>query len=941
MAQQIVIEVPGTKISELEKTSSVSRGDVTPVVQGETTKQADIGQISDFVKSELGTAALKNESDFATPAAVAEAAAASQARDDAQNERIDATEYGLVAIGNGADKSFSTYAQMLVYVPPEPNVTVRNNDPDPTLKGTYIWTGTQYVEGYDPLDSSIAYTDVKVKQVDEKVFDTLGKNLFDKAKVVSGEYYSPSQKKILTSSSYRRSGFIPVIAGQIYSLSGNKSSAVNIAWYETADKNALAISHTTEKVAQVAPVNANFAVFNLTHTGANDASYDATCQFELGEQVTAYEPYSKKINQKQISGLEQNLNEKINKTEIIELVSFNLINPLQINYTHRYSTGTKSFVTDALLIAATGFIPVKEGEWYTLSGSAKFGTVSGSGQGGFFASSTDSVAIDNISFVAPVSGNGHAFKVPVGLGIKYAVLSVKKTSTNNLDGVIQLEVGEMPTDYQEYAEKTLIKEDLIPKFNSGGGVELKLNDEAWFKYARAEGQSISPEKLPVFRKHMLLKDKDVCVVMTGTSLTARTSEHCTLRADAALRPPMMHSNAFCSHIWDAIMWEGQQYRRYDAGYFSETGAFLTASNLQEWDDGAYRDGVTRYSNDEVSSVQFKIPVDAWQFNFIYRADSLGCDAKISVAEGIEKVQVFDEATQSWIEAHEYIFSQLEPIPVTREVAIPDPVTGVISNYTLASKGNTTYQKRLKMRCRNNDGSFNSLATVKNVSIARVGGGSRFLYWGVEWSPRQYMITYINSSRGSHNTNATGKSGLPRFQDNEVWSFKPDLIFSELAIHNDGAASAASHPVGRWAGLTHNYVTNNDYELSLFSRSTYFNLHPEYAFFMGTITLNFLGINEDGTLKFGIQSASVKGAAKSMSALDKYEEAVQFLKENAPEIVVINTAKRWVEAGVAIFGDMKTATEGSGKTGSTFTNEGSHWNDSGSLIIAKATQALFG
>ena len=58
MAQQIVIEVPGTKISELERTSSVSRTDVTPV-QNDETKQAEIGQIADFVKSELGSAALK------------------------------------------------------------------------------------------------------------------------------------------------------------------------------------------------------------------------------------------------------------------------------------------------------------------------------------------------------------------------------------------------------------------------------------------------------------------------------------------------------------------------------------------------------------------------------------------------------------------------------------------------------------------------------------------------------------------------------------------------------------------------------------------------------------------------------------------------------------------------------------------------------------------
>lgn len=159
MAQQIVIEVPGTKISELEPTSSVSPNDVMPIVQGEETKKAPLEQVANLVKAGLGSAALKNESDFATPTSVSEVNEASLNRDDAQNERIDAVEYGLVAIGNGADKSFSTYAEMIAYVPPQANVSVRNNDPDPALRGTYTWTGTEYVDGYDPLDTALAYVD--------------------------------------------------------------------------------------------------------------------------------------------------------------------------------------------------------------------------------------------------------------------------------------------------------------------------------------------------------------------------------------------------------------------------------------------------------------------------------------------------------------------------------------------------------------------------------------------------------------------------------------------------------------------------------------------------------------------------------------------------------------------------------------------------------------
>lgn len=781
------------------------------------------------------------------------------------------------------------------------------------------------------------WTQAAINSVVTTVFSQTGKNKFNKVEIVAGEQYSPNSLKIVTSSAYRRSGFVPVIAGKTYTLSGNLPSAVQIAWFAAADKLSTAISNSTSKTA-TAPAGANFAVFNITNTGATDTTYDNTTQLEEGSQATAYEAYRTLIDKNLVDGLSETLQE----SDVIEKVSFNMIDPTKVDFVKRYSTGTLNFVTDNLGIAASDWIPVQEGEWYAISGEY-FGNTA-TPQGGYFTMYGNQTALQNITWTKPVDNIGHAFKVPVGLGITHVVVSLKKKdslpASTTLHGNVQLEKGEMTTPYQAYDPKKQIKEELIPGNTGGGsGGSVVFNDAAWFKYTKADSPTIYPDKLPNFRKHMLLKDKDVCVVMTGTSLTARTSEHSTLRADAALRPPMMHSNAFCSHIWDAIKWDGQQYRRYDAsGVFTETGSFLIASNLSEWDDGPYRDGLTRYSASANATVQFKIPVDAWQFNFIYRTDSTGCQAKVAVAEGNGLVQVYDEATNTWVEANNYLFLMTEPTPVSRSVNIPDPVTGVVTAYTLASKGNTTYQKRLKMRCRDN-ASLNSLATAKTVTISNNNGAGRFMYWGVEWSPRQFMITYINSSRGSHNTNATTSSGLPRYQDNEVWSFKPDLILSELAIHNDGAAAAAAYPVGRWAGLAKNYVDNTDYELSLYSRATNFSQSPEYAFFMGTITWNFGGINDDGTLKYGLQTASIKGPVKAMCALDKYQEAVDYLR--GKNIIALDTAFRWVEAGNAMFGNMKDATLGSGKDGPTFTNEGSHWNDTGSAIMAKAVISLLG
>ncbi|MDA4857554.1 GDSL-type esterase/lipase family protein [Acinetobacter baumannii] len=150
MPQEIVIEVPGTKISELDETSSVNAEDVMPVVQNGETKKAPLNQVADLVKAGLGSAALKNESDFATPASVTEVSQASKLRDDAQNERIDKVEFEVALAQAGVEASFDSYAKMLAYTPTKPNVSVRvNSDADPAKVGTYTWDGTQYIPGMD------------------------------------------------------------------------------------------------------------------------------------------------------------------------------------------------------------------------------------------------------------------------------------------------------------------------------------------------------------------------------------------------------------------------------------------------------------------------------------------------------------------------------------------------------------------------------------------------------------------------------------------------------------------------------------------------------------------------------------------------------------------------------------------------------------------------
>lgn len=757
-----------------------------------------------------------------------------------------------------------------------------------------------------------------------------GKNLVDKKKIRRGFYVSPGAGSIVASSLYRCTGFIPVTEGEVYAISGGESGVARAYGFSDDNDSDYVVSLAFSGSGFTIPSGVAYLVANVTNDGQDITTYDETIQIEKGFYPTDYSPYEKKIPISLVSP------EAAKKSELIELVSFNKVDPARVNFIDRFSEGTGGFTVDTLGIAASDWIPVDEGEIYTLSGEGVFSPENI--QGGYFSEYGATSAIQNISDYDPVSGSGRTFQVPEGLGITHVVVSLRKLNDDSaeaqLHGDVQLEPGELATPFQPYSAKEQIKRELIP---ASSELTSAFNEAAWYRFTEGDEGATQIDKIPGFRGHWIAKDKDLVVVNTGTSLTARSAEHCTDHPYAATRPPLMHSNNMVSILWDKMRWEGQQYRRYDAvGFFTEAGGtFLTDYNVNEWDDNVYRQGWTRYSEDSGASTAFEVPAGAWQFNFIYRTDSTGCpDPVVTVSEGDGVMEVFDEGTATWVEANGYVFSMLEAAAVTRTIVVPRASDDVDQSLTLASKGNTTYQKRLKMRCKS--GVIDSRASVKNVTVSGQSAG-RFMYWGVEWSVREFMITYINAARGSHNTQADHASGrgLPLFQDNEVWSFRPDLLFFELPIHNDGAASSSAQAGGIFERLTNNFVFRTDYELSLSSRAAFWGLAPEFAMFNSSISWNFGGIEDDGSIKIEEQ---LDGSM--LSALDKYNQAFEWVKQNHPEVVFINSVKRWVDAGVLIFGDLRSATEGSGKSGATFTNEGSHWNDTGSKIIAKTLTPLF-
>lgn len=781
---------------------------------------------------------------------------------------------------------------------------------------------------------------------------TSGKNMIDPAKIDFTKYYSPGSTAIATRDNivYAITGYIPVVEGQSYTISPLVGSIGSIQYTGGYFAN----NQTAEAISSIAFENPSsgggrtftvpmgqgikFVVLNLTCISATSNTLAADYQLEKGTAATNYLPYSPQINPDYLVDITAEItaqNEKIDDLqeqidEIVVVDSFNKINPANILYDRRYSTGkVRIIAADPNLIAFSGLIPVVEGEWYTASGAGIFQNW----QGGYFGdgatNAIGTAAIQNISWVNPVSGAGRCFQVPTGLGIKYVVVSLATNADKTgLAGDAQLEAGEMATAYQPYSPIKQINPDLLPDNPTPEPTETsELLKYTTFGNLNYNGLA---DKIPNFRKHWYAKDKNLCVVNTGTSLTARSIEHCTDNVNAATRPPLMHSNNFATHIWDALVWEGQNYRRYDSGFFAEVGTWLTASNIAEWDDGAYRSGLTRYSDVAGSQISFVVPVNAWQFNFIFRTDSAGSEnCVVTIAEGNGKMEVMNDAG-NWVEANGYTFSQREPGIVTLPtVNYTNPINGnpaTISNYQV--KGNTTYQKRLYMRCKS--GAIDSRATTKAITISRTSG--RLMYWGVEWSDREFMITYINAARGSHSSAiSSSMSALNHYQDNEVWGFKPDLLLTEDAIHNAGGAGVpnSNYPRAYYGRVTENFfVANNG--ISMKARCETLGLEvPEMVLFNTSITWNFGGIDDAGNLKLGVTNDGYM-----WTALDAQSGCYMHMIENYPDIVYINAVKHFVRACYDCYGDMKTATVGSGKAGKTFTNEGSHWNDTGSRVMAR-------
>ena len=446
-------------------------------------------------------------------------------------------------------------------------------------------------------------------------------------------------------------------------------------------------------------------------------------------------------------------------------------------------------------------------------------------------------------------------------------------------------------------------------------------------------------KCPSFYQKFKDKNKDVVVVLSGTSLT-QGNLYATDRADATTRPPALHTNDFASSVFDKLIkhWDGQKYRRYDHFDLTYSPCFwqvinqLQINGVDVWDDFSYRkNGITKTTTDANASVSMAIPADAWQFNFIYRSDSQGGNRTASISQGNGLVEVFNGT--AWVEANGFVFSSLEPAAT-------------------ATKGNTTYQKRLKMRCKNKNGGINSIGTAKTITISKGNDATRFNVVGFEWSPREFMLTVINSARGSHQWGMGGYD-LANYQDNDIWQFKPDLLLAEISIINWSASEPSAlsvDPLFYVNAAKRGYFNEfNDYSKSLYVTSNQYT-KCDVIFYSDTLAATgaLAGAWDSDTHepKFGTVTAAatnggtvsnenvgrVKTNFENYEAVERYVASKDFLF-----IPVLSTFKAVADK---YYGNYWNAMQPSDKAGDTLSYDGAHFNDNGAALLSSIVASVF-
>lgn len=297
-------------------------------------------------------------------------------------------------------------------------------------------------------------------------------NLFNTATIRSGFYVNSVNGNLSAAAGWGCSAFIPVVAGQQYTLSGTRGRFGLAFFSSAADNAAIAGSYNdslTLPFTVTAPAGANFIVFNLYSAASPTYS---NVQFELGTSATAYHAFGEEYATAANSGYPSVAAlDSIRDNQMLSYASasaglaatslgasFRVYGTGEIastEYLHSISPNlfNASKVRDGFLLnsvsgaigAAAGwgcsaFIPVTAGQQYTLSGSrSRYGIA-------FFSAATDSAVIAgsyNASAGLPIT-------VTAPAGATHCAFNLYSSTSGPVYSNIQFEQGSTATAYSVF-----------------------------------------------------------------------------------------------------------------------------------------------------------------------------------------------------------------------------------------------------------------------------------------------------------------------------------------------------------------------------------------------------------------------------------------------------------------------------------------------------------
>ena len=417
---------------------------------------------------------------------------------------------------------------------------------------------------------------------------------------------------------------------------------------------------------------------------------------------------------------------------------------------------------------------------------------------------------------------------------------------------------------------------------------------------------VSPLKstLKPFIQKYYARTSDVTIVQIGDSISTDLN-WTDKRPDANERPPFCTEYNVNSYLEEKLRWKEQKYRRFDySGVFTETLGGGTSS-VKETDDkwgavgGAFYYPITKVIDGGTNAgISFGFPANNKRLSLILHSDQLfATETKVTISSGNGKVEVWNGS--SWVEANNYTTSFQET---------SNPIVGEIEQFYMDNA-----QKRLKFR------SLSDLS-AKTITVQNVGAG-RFGYWGIEYSPNDYMFTYICASKGSHS--------IARLQQYETWmvdEFNPDLVVWQMPILNEGLGVDDRG----WASEFFGIKFKNKFET--LNGKGYLVL--PYILWAATYS-EFVDTN--GNFLSGIANGKIVSpfadVANIMSVFSSNDYPVINLFNLITE-AAINKAK---EENGNIY---SSALIGSGKNGNTFTIDGIHMNKLGNEVVFNMLEPYF-